>query len=605
MCGIVGYIGERNAAEVLVKGLKRLEYRGYDSAGITVTHDGVMTTVKAKGRLDELEKRLGSGLPGNAGIGHTRWATHGKPSDANSHPHESASRRYSVVHNGIIENYLELKEELLQAGVAFRSETDTEVIPNLLDQAGEDDLLTAALKVAGRLRGSYALCIMDREHPGELVAVRKDSPLVIGAGNGESFVASDIPALLDYTRDVYILLDGEAALVRPGEILFRDQEGREIKKEALRVDWSLEAAEKQGYDHFMLKEIHEQPEAVRKTLAGRLQGDHVSLGLEFGPEYFRNINKIAMVACGTASYAGAVAGNIIESRLRIPVLINYASEFRYNDPLVDEKTLTVVISQSGETADTLAGLREARKKGSKVLAISNVVESSIAREADQVLYTQAGPEIAVASTKAYVAQLTLLYLLIMEMGVLRGDFSREEEALWVQDIRRIPEKIQAILDSQEQVKACAEKIKEAQSAFFIGRGRDSISCLEGALKLKEISYIHAEAYPAGELKHGTIALITPQVPVVAVATDSHLLEKTISNIIEVKARGAVAFGVSFEGVEAMDKVADHLLPIPWIREDLSPILAVVPLQLLAYYASVARGNDVDKPRNLAKSVTVE
>ena len=605
MCGIVGYIGERNAAEVLVRGLKRLEYRGYDSAGITVTHEGVMTTVKAKGRLEELEKRLGSGLPGNAGIGHTRWATHGKPSDANSHPHESASRRYSVVHNGIIENYLELKEELVKAGVAFHSETDTEVIPNLLEQAGEEDLLAAVLKVAGRLRGSYALCVMDRERPGELAALRKDSPLVIGAGKGESFVASDIPALLDYTRVVYILLDGEAALVKPGEILFRDQAGKEINKEPLRVDWSLEAAEKQGYQHFMLKEINEQPEAVRKTLAGRLQGDHVSLGLDFGQEYFRNISKIAMVACGTASYAGAVAGNIIESKLRIPVLVNYASEFRYNDPLVDEHTLTIVISQSGETADTLAGLREARKKGSKVLAISNVVESSIAREADQVLYTQAGPEIAVASTKAYIAQLTLLYLLVLEMGVLRGAFSKEEEALWVREIREIPEKIQSILDSQEQVKACAEEIKEAQSAFFIGRGRDSISCLEGALKLKEISYIHAEAYPAGELKHGTIALITPQIPVVAVATDSQLLEKTISNIIEVKARGAVTFGVAFEGVEAMEKVADHLLSIPRIREELSPILAVVPLQLLAYYASVARGNDVDKPRNLAKSVTVE
>lgn len=605
MCGIVGYIGSRNATEVLVKGLKRLEYRGYDSAGISLLDKGKLSCIKSKGRLAELEAIIGGKRAGNTGIGHTRWATHGKPSDANSHPHMSNDQRYSVVHNGIIENYQELKEELQKEGYVFTSETDTEVIPNLLQKYETSDFLATVQKILPLLHGSYALCILHQDHPGELIAVRKDSPLVIGVGDHENFVASDIPAILEYTRKVYVLLDGEVAHITKDHVHILDAKGKKVDKESLTINWDLEAAEKHGFEHFMLKEIFEQPEAVRKTLMGRIRKGKVQLGLEFKEEYFKQINKIAVVACGTASYAGAVAAGLIEGKLRIPVESVYASEFRYNDPIVDEQTLTIVISQSGETADTLAGLREARKKGSKIIAITNVVESSIAREADQVLYTHAGPEVAVASTKAYVTQLIVLYLLTMEIGAARGAFTEAEYLWWIRDIESIPEKIEKILGESETIKAHAEAIKNATSVFFIGRGRDSISCLEGALKLKEISYIHAEAYPAGELKHGTIALITNDVPVIAVATNSNLLDKTISNIIEVKARGAKTYGLAFEGVQAMEKVVDQLITIPKIKEEFSPILAVVPLQLLAYYTSVAKGNDVDKPRNLAKSVTVE
>lgn len=605
MCGIVGYIGSRKATDILIKGLSRLEYRGYDSAGVALLDGGQIHSMKAKGRLQNLEELIRGDGAGQVGIGHTRWATHGKPSDVNSHPHLSNDRKFAVVHNGIIENYRELKEELQGEGFRFESETDTEVIPNLLEKYDDGDFLSTVRKAVDRLHGAYALCILDREQPDRIIAVRKDSPLVIGKEEGEAFIASDIPAILEYTRRIYVLEDGDMAVIGRDGVDFYDQDGNSAVKEPVTISWNLEAAEKQGYEHFMLKEIHEQPDAVRKTLAGRIRGNQVDLGIGLDEEFVRGINKIAVVACGTANYAGRVGAFLIESKLRLPVMTTFASEFRYNDPIVDEGTLTVVISQSGETADTLAGLREARRKGSKILSITNVVESSIARESDYVLYTQAGPEIAVASTKAYMTQLVALYLLTLKLGEVRGVFGPEEIGEWIAQLERIPGKIEEILSDEEPIRALADRIKGVHSIFFIGRGMDSVSCLEGALKLKEISYIHAEAYPAGELKHGTLALITEEVPVIAVATSSKLLEKTVSNIIEVKARGAETYGIAFQGVKEMEKVVDHLIAIPEIREEFSPILAVVPLQLLAYHTSVAKGNDVDKPRNLAKSVTVE
>lgn len=605
MCGIVGYIGEKNATEVLLSGLRRLEYRGYDSAGVALLQGGEIALVKSKGRIQDLVDIVPADLDGTLGIGHTRWATHGRPSDVNSHPHLSNDGKIAVVHNGIIENYAELKEALEAEGFHFRSETDTEVIPNLLQKYDQGDFLATVEKVVGLLKGSYALAIIHQRDPGRIIVVRKDSPLVIGVGVGENFIASDIPAILEYTRMVYILEDGDIAVVSREGVEIRDGEGRPVSKDPLNIEWDLNAAQKNGYPHFMLKEIHEQPEAVRKTLAGRIHKGTVDLGLDLEPEFLERINKIAVVACGTASYAGRVAGGIIEKKLRLPVLVEYASEFRYNQPLVDENTLTVVISQSGETADTLAGLREAKKRGSKIVAITNVMESSIAREADHVLYTQAGPEIAVASTKAYVTQLIVLYLLTLYLGVKKNLFPQAEVLWWIRELESIPDKIEKILDDKGVIEGYAQRIKNARSVFFIGRGLDSVSCLEGALKLKEISYIHAEAYPAGELKHGTLALITDEVPVIALATDSNLLAKTISNIDEVKARDAEVYGLAFEGVKAIEGVVDHLITIPKIREEFSPILAVVPLQLLAYYTSVAKGNDVDNPRNLAKSVTVE
>lgn len=605
MCGIVGYIGEKNATEVLLSGLRRLEYRGYDSAGVALLQGGEIALVKSKGRIQDLVDIVPADLDGTLGIGHTRWATHGRPSDVNSHPHLSNDGKIAVVHNGIIENYAELKEALEAEGFHFRSETDTEVIPNLLQKYDQGDFLATVEKVVGLLKGSYALAIIHQRDPARIIVVRKDSPLVIGVGVGENFIASDIPAILEYTRKVYILEDGDIAVVSREGVEIRDGEGRPVSKDPLNIEWDLNAAQKNGYPHFMLKEIHEQPEAVRKTLAGRIHKGTVDLGLDLEPEFLERINKIAVVACGTASYAGRVAGGIIEKKLRLPVLVEYASEFRYNQPLVDENTLTVVISQSGETADTLAGLREAKKRGSKIVAITNVMESSIAREADHVLYTQAGPEIAVASTKAYVTQLIVLYLLTLYLGVKKNLFPQAEVLWWIRELESIPDKIEKILDDKGVIEGYAQRIKNARSVFFIGRGLDSVSCLEGALKLKEISYIHAEAYPAGELKHGTLALITDEVPVIALATDSNLLAKTISNIDEVKARDAEVYGLAFEGVKAIEGVVDHLITIPKIREEFSPILAVVPLQLLAYYTSVAKGNDVDNPRNLAKSVTVE
>ncbi|AMP20040.1 glutamine--fructose-6-phosphate aminotransferase [endosymbiont 'TC1' of Trimyema compressum] len=605
MCGIVGYFGKREAKDILMNGLFRLEYRGYDSAGIALFCDGDINVTKAQGRLKELEIKLNCENRGSIGIGHTRWATHGKPSDENSHPHMGCEGTFCVVHNGIIENYMELKEALQEKGCDFLSETDTEVIPNLLEVYNTGDFLETVQKVVSMLEGAYALCVLSKEFPEEMIVVRKASPLVVGKCDGEYFVASDIPAILEYTKDVYILEEDEVAHIKNKTIAFYNGEGNAIDKEITEITWDLESAEKQGYPHFMLKEIHEQPEAVEKTLAGRIKDGTVQLDLNLTDDFIKSIDKVAVVACGTASYAGRVGGNFIEKYLRIPVEAEFASEFRYNDPIITDKTLVIVVSQSGETADTLAGLREAKSKGAKIVAITNVVGSSIARESDEVIYTQAGPEIAVASTKAYVTQLIALYLLVLQLGKIRGAIDAAFEKSWIEALIKLPEQITSILEQSDIMEVYAAGLKDYTSAFFIGRGVDNVSSLEGALKLKEISYIHAEAYAAGELKHGTLALITDDVPVIGIATQKHLLEKSISNIIEVKARGAITYGIGFEGEGQLRRTVDHFYPIPDALEDFAPILTVVPLQLLAYYASLLKGNDVDKPRNLAKSVTVE
>ena len=606
MCGIVGYTGKRMAREVLLDGLEKLEYRGYDSAGIAVIQDGCIDMERSVGRLANLaDKVAGRSWPGNLGIGHTRWATHGKPSDENSHPHTGNTGRFAVVHNGIIENYQELRRELAEKGHVFTSETDTEVLPHLLEEADQGDFLQAVRETVSRLEGSYAFAAICSDHPGEMIAVRKDSPLVAGLGDGEVFLASDIPAVLKYTRNIVIFEDGEMARIRAEGIEVYDSGGERIEKEVHEILWDIEAAEKGGYPHFMIKEIFEQPSAVLKTLAGRTEGDRVRLDLDLTPEMAGDINKVVVIACGTACYAGMVGRTIIENLLRIPVTVDVASEFRYMNPIVDEHTLALVISQSGETADTLAGLREARSRGAKVVAITNVVGSSIAREADQVIYTQAGPEIAVASTKAYVTQLIAIYLLTLFLGRLRGSVPESLEKELLDGLRKLPEGIREILDRNQEIVDMAEKIREAEDVFFLGRGVDYTASLEGALKLKEISYIHAEAYAAGELKHGTIALIEPGVPVIALATQEHLVDKMVSNIKEVKARGAVVYGFGFSGARAVREESDIFFELPDTLQLLAPVLTVIPLQMLAYHVSVVRGNDVDKPRNLAKSVTVE
>ncbi|MCI0502735.1 MAG: glutamine--fructose-6-phosphate transaminase (isomerizing) [Fusobacteria bacterium] len=602
MCGIIGYIGKQDAQSIIINGLKKLEYRGYDSAGISLINDKNQVIIKkTQGKIANLESILNHKDNGKIGIGHTRWATHGKPSDINSHPHVSNNAKFSVVHNGIIENHEELKNMLVQEGYSFASETDSEVVPVLLEKYNQGNLLEAVRKVIEVLQGSYALCVISSDYPEEILVVRKESPLIIGLGEEENFIASDIPAILEHTKKIFVLEDDEIGVVSAKGVVVYDSQGKLVDKKLVKVNWSLETAEKQGYPHFMLKEIFEQPGAVRKTLAGRIKEGTVNLDLDIEVD---KIDKIAIVACGTANYAGQVAAYIIQSRLRIPVLVNFASEFRYMNPLVDENTLTIVISQSGETADTLAGLREAKSKGSKILTITNVLDSSIPRESDYVIYTQAGPEISVASTKAYITQLIALYLFILDFGYRKEILNKELVASWLSELEAVPEKIEEILNRSEVLEGFAKNIKDAASMFFIGRGLDSVSCLEGALKLKEISYIHAEAYPAGELKHGTLALITKAVPVMAIATSKKLVDKTISNISEVKTREAITYCIAFKNVRDIKDV-DYLFTLPDIIDELAPILTVVPLQLLAYYTAVLKGNDVDHPRNLAKSVTVE
>ncbi|KFZ39699.1 MULTISPECIES: glutamine--fructose-6-phosphate transaminase (isomerizing) [Thermoactinomyces] len=608
MCGIVGYIGSKEAQNLLLEGLSKLEYRGYDSAGLAVYNGETIGVQKNEGRLTNLEEKLrAKSLPGTLGIGHTRWATHGKPSDQNSHPHTDQTGRFAVVHNGIIENYIELKEELIAKGFTFESETDSEVVAKLLADMWNGDLVSTVRDVVARLEGAYALGIISELEPDKLVAVRQASPLIVGVGESENFIASDIPAILQHTRDVYILEDGEMAVLKENQVTLMKVDGTPVEREVMNVKWDIETAEKGGYDHFMLKEIHEQPKAIRDTLSGRLKDGEVDLSNEvkLTKEQIQEIEKIHFVACGTAYHAGLVGKYVLEDLARIPVEVDVASEYRYRNPLITEKTLVVVISQSGETADTLAALREAKKHGARVLAITNVVGSSVSREADDVIITWAGPEIAVASTKAYTSQLIAIYMLGVYLAQVRGGKSREELAEIIRHLEELPEKAEQILGQTKVVEQFARDIASHEHLFFLGRGLDYAVALEGSLKLKEISYIHSEAYAAGELKHGTLALIEENIPVIALATQSSVYEKMISNIQEVKARGAYVLGFAGEGDTEMIKSVDEVIHIPSTLDLLAPVLTVIPLQLFAYYACLERGFDVDKPRNLAKSVTVE
>ncbi|WP_279127274.1 glutamine--fructose-6-phosphate transaminase (isomerizing) [Acidaminococcus fermentans] len=609
MCGIVGYIGRHQATPFLMEGLSKLEYRGYDSAGIAVYNDGKIDVEKCVGRLDALRQKIVGHEPvGTLGIGHTRWATHGKPSDINAHPHTDESGQFAVVHNGIIENYMPLKQTLLKKGHHFRSDTDTEVVPHLMADLWDGDFESTVRKVLHTIKGSYSLVFLCAKDPSKLICAKKNNPLVIGLGKGENYIASDIPAIISKTRDTYILSDGEMAVVEPDKVVVKDLEGHKIDKKVFRVNWDAEAAEKGGFEHFMLKEIYEQPKAVRDTLRGRVDkgSDKVVFNeLNWTPETLKDIRKIFIVACGTAYHAGIVGKYYIEKMARIPVEVDIASEFRYRNPIIDESCLCIVISQSGETSDTLEALKEAKRRGAKTMAVTNVVGSSIAREADQVVYTYAGPEIAVASTKAYTTQLIVMLLLSLYISNLKGKISDERLHELIQSVLEVPEQMHDILDHVDQIKVYATNYANREDAFFLGRSLDYAVALEGALKLKEISYIHAEAYAAGELKHGTLALITEGVPVIVLATQSNIYDKTISNLQEVKTRGAIVIGIGMEGDTELAKHANNVIIIPKADEDLAPILAVIPLQLLAYYAALARGCDVDKPRNLAKSVTVE
>ena len=609
MCGIVGYIGPNQAAGFLLDGMSKLEYRGYDSSGIAVFDGQKINIEKCVGRLSDLCDKIGANMPkGNLGIGHTRWATHGRPSDFNSHPHFEASGRFAVVHNGIIENYMPLKENLIAKGYHFVSETDTEVVAHLLADLYDGDFVRTARKVLNIIEGSYALVMICTEEPDKIICTKKDSPMVIGLGEGENFIASDIPALLAYTRKNYILSDGEFAVVTKDKVWVEDAQGVPISKKIFEVDWDAEAAEKGGYEHFMLKEIHEQPQAIRATMRTRIDKDRAVVNfkeLAWEPSDLENIKKIFIVACGTAYHAGMVGKYYIEQLTRIPTEVDIASEFRYRMPIVDENTLMIIISQSGETSDTLAALKEAKRLGAKTLAVTNVVASSIAREAHQVVYTYAGPEIAVASTKAYTTQLVVMLMLAMYIGRLKGSLDPSQVQRIVKAMQAMPDQLEEYLRDVSIIEDFAKRYKKATDMFFIGRSLDYAVALEGSLKLKEISYIHAEAYAAGELKHGTLALITENVAVVAIATQPDVYEKTLSNIKEVKARDAEVLGVAVKSDVNLGKYVDHVVYIPDSDKYVLPVLTVVPLQLLAYYASVIRGCDVDKPRNLAKSVTVE
>ena len=609
MSGIVGYVGAKQAAPFLIEGLTRLEYRGYDSAGIAVFDGEKINVEKTVGRLASLKEKIEGCVPqGVLGIGHTRWATHGRPSDRNSHPHTDCSGDFVVVHNGIIENYLSLKEALIKKGHEFKSETDTEVLAHLLEELYKGDFEAAVREVLKRIEGSYALVFMSKHDPDRLICTKKDNPLVIGLGDGENFIASDIPAIIARTRRTYIINDGEMAVVKKDSVWITNREGQPVTKKVFEVNWNAEAAEKGGYEHFMLKEIHEQPRAVRETMSARLAKDNSAIvmdELKWNKEYLESFHKIFIVACGTAYHAGLVGKYYIEKLVRIPVEVDIASEFRYRSPIIDERTLTIVVSQSGETSDTLAALKESKRLGAKTLAITNVVGSSIAREADQVVYTWAGPEIAVASTKAYTTQLIMMFMLAMYMGGIKGTVAPERTQELLAQLRHIPAQISETLEDVEPIKTFAKEYGFCEDVFFIGRSLDYDVALEGALKLKEISYIHAEAYAAGELKHGTLALIIEGVPVIALATQRDVYEKTLSNIKEVKARDAVVIGIAAQDDMELEKYVDHVIKVPQTDELLIPLLTVVPLQLLAYYASLTRGCDVDKPRNLAKSVTVE
>ena len=610
MCGIVGYIGFNQASDFLLDGMAKLEYRGYDSAGIAVIGaENVIKIQKKVGRLANLEAIVKADPnEGTVGIGHTRWATHGRPSDMNSHPHSSEDGKFAVVHNGIIENYMPLKEELIEKGYHFKSETDTEVVAHLLADMYDGDFVGTVRRMLARVDGAYALEIICADEPDKIICTKKENPLVIGLGKGENFVASDIPAIINYTRDTYILSDGELAIVTRDNVSVFDREGNAVDKEVFHVSWNAEAAEKGGYEHFMLKEIHDQPKAVRDTFGTHISEDGKTVHFEelnWTADDVAAFNKILIVACGTAYHAGLVTKQYIENLARIPVNVEIASEYRYSNPLTDDKTLCIVISQSGETSDTLAALKEAKRHGAKSLAITNVVGSSISREADNTVYTWAGPEISVASTKAYTTQLVAGLLFAVYLGQLNGkmDPAVGEEILC--GVKSLPTLIHEIFEVDEDMKAFAKHYGFKSDAFFLGRAIDYAVAMEGALKLKEISYIHAEAYAGGELKHGTLALIEEGVPVIALATQEDVYDKMISNIREVKAREAVVIGIGMKGDEELSKHVDHTIYVPRANKFIAPILAVVPLQLLAYYAAITRGADVDKPRNLAKSVTVE
>lgn len=608
MCGIVGYIGYEQAAPFLLKGLERLEYRGYDSAGICL-HDGKELVVKkAKGKLEELKKLTDEGraVSGTVGIGHTRWATHGEPSDVNAHPHLSSSGRFAVVHNGIIENYLQLKEYLVSKGMTFLSMTDTEVIAQLIEYYYKGDLIDTIIKVLSRLDGSYALGVISCDDPDRIIAVRKESPLIIGIGQGENYIASDIPAILSKTKSIYRLENNEIAVLRRDSIKIINTDKEEIHKDIETVNWSIDAAEKCGYEHFMFKEIMEQPKVIHDTISPRIKNGRVVLDeISLTPEQLRSVNKINILACGSAYHVGVVAKYVFEKILRKPVEADLASEFRYRDPIVDDKTLTIVISQSGETADTKEAMKEAQRRGSHVISVVNVVGSAIATESDDVIYTWAGPEIAVATTKAYSAQLAVIYLMAIYFGEMLGTLSEEKASWYVSELLSVPDKISKILENSSQVQYLASKLFNSRDIFFIGRNIDYALSLEGSLKLKEISYIHSEAYAAGELKHGTISLIEKGTLVIALATHEPLIAKTVSNIREVQTRGANVLCLACENHKELAGVAQSTIFIPEICDMMLPSLAVIPLQLFAYYVASAKGCDIDKPRNLAKSVTVE
>ena len=611
MCGIVGYTGRDNARDIIIDGLKKLEYRGYDSAGIALLMDGKINIKKHVGGIENLENLIaGENLYSNTGIGHTRWATHGAPSDINAHPHASEDGRVAIVHNGIIENYVELKEELISHyGVHFKSETDTEVVAHLIGiyMKESECLEDAVYKAMGRMRGAYAIVAISADDPDKLVAVRKDAPLIAGLGKGSNFIASDIPALLKYVKEIYLIENGEMVVVTPDSVKIFDENRNPVKREVFHVTWDVDAAEKEGYEHFMLKEIFEQPKGISETINRRLdENGMIKLdGISLTREELDRFSKIYIVACGTAYHAGLVGKTIIEKFAKIPVEVDVASEFRYRDPLVDENTLFIAISQSGETLDTLAALREAKRKGARILSVVNVVGSSVARESDDVFYTWAGPEIAVASTKAYTTQLTCMYLLGLYMGLERGTITEDLYREFIRELSAIPAKLEGYLKKIGEIEALAKILYNRDQVFFIGRGLDSSIAYEGSLKLKEISYINSFAIAAGELKHGTIALMEPGTLVLALATQDFLYEKMISNIQEIKARGAHVLSIAKEGNRAIEAQSNEVIYIPPCRDELTPLLSVVPLQLFSYFVAKERGCNIDKPKNLAKSVTVE
>ena len=609
MCGIVGYVGTDHAKEKIIDGLKRLEYRGYDSAGIALPINGKIEIRKHVGEIKNLEKIIGDPeFDSSMGIGHTRWATHGVPSDLNAHPHGNEDNSIAIVHNGIIENYQELKEWLAnEKGVHFKSETDSEVIAHLIGVFYEGDLHEAVNKAVAEMRGAYAICAIAAAEPDKIVAVRKDAPLVAGIGKGFNFIASDIPALLKYVREVYLIENNETVVLTKDDIAIYNDKGQKVKRDVFHVTWDADAAEKEGYEHFMLKEIHEQPKGIFETLNRRLNDDgSINLdGISMTKEDIENFNKVYIVACGTAYHAGLVGKMVIEKMARVPVEVDVASEFRYRDPFVDENTLFIAISQSGETLDTLAALREAKRKGARVLSVVNVVGSSVARESDDVFYTWAGPEIAVASTKAYTTQLICMYLIGLYMGSTKGTIEKDYYDKVLGELKLLPDKVEVLLGQEDAIAALAKKYYSKEQVFFIVRGLDSGVSYEGSLKLKEISYINSFAIAAGELKHGTIALMEADTLVFALATQDFLYEKMVSNVEEIKARGARVIGVAKEGRKEIESVADEVIYVPYCIDEVSPVLAVIPLQIFAYYVAKERECNIDKPKNLAKSVTVE